>query len=151
MWDYFTKDTGRKKVLCRLCNNEYSYLETTSNLRDHLIRYHYKRNDTVGSGDKQQTSMDTFLNRHMCTPARRKKITELVAFIVAKDIRPAAVVDGEEFKRLLSFLEHGYVVPSSVHIMGVVGRMYAMAKEKLKRVLAENTIKYSMTTDIQLC
>ena len=136
VWDYFTKDTGRKKMLCRLCNNEYSYLGATSN----LIRYHkdkYKRNDTVGSGNKQQTSMDTFLNRHKCTPARSKKIIELIAFMVTKDLRPAAVVDGEGFKRLLSFLEPGYVVPSSVHIMDVVGRKYA-----------ENTTKYSMTTDI---
>ena len=151
VWDYFTKDASRKKVLCRLCNNEYSYLGATSNLRDHLIRYHkdkYKRNDTVRSGDKQQTSMDTFLNRHKCTPARSKKITELVAFMVAKDLRPAAVIDGEGFKQLLSFLKPGYVVTSSVYIMDVVGRKYAMAKEKLKRVLAENTTKYSMTTDI---
>ena len=32
--------------------------------------------------------------------------------------------------------------------MDVVGRKYTMVKEKLKRVLAENTTKYSMTTDI---
>ena len=32
--------------------------------------------------------------------------------------------------------------------MDVVGRKYAMVKEKLKRLLAENTLKYSMTTDI---
>ena len=78
-----------------------------SNLEDYLIHYHkdnYKRNDTVGSSDKQQTSMDTFLNHHKCPPARSKKITELVAFMVAKDLQPAAVVDGEGFKRLLSFL-----------------------------------------------
>ena len=79
VWNYFTKDTGRKKVLCQLCNNEYSYLGTTSNLRDHLMRYHkdkYKRNNTVGSGDKQQISMDAFVNRHKCTPASSKKTTE---------------------------------------------------------------------------
>ena len=32
--------------------------------------------------------------------------------------------------------------------MDILGRKYAMVKEKLKRVLAENTTKYSMTTDI---
>ena len=151
VWDYFTKNAGGKKVLCRLCNNEYSYLGTTSNLRDHLIRYHkdkYKRNDTSESGNKQQTSMDTFVNRFKCPPARAKKITELVAFMVAKDLRPAAIVDGEGFKRLLSYLEPGYVVPSSVHIMDVIAHKYTLAKEKLRRILAENTTKYSLTTDI---
>ena len=68
--------------------------------------------------------------------------------MVAKDLRPAAVIDGEEFKQLLSFLETSYVVPSSVHIMDVVGQKYTMAKEKLMRILAENTTKYSLTTDI---
>ena len=91
-----------------------------SNLRDHLIHYHndkYKRNDTTESGNKQQTTMDTFLNRHKCPPAHAKKITELVAFMVAKDLQPAAIIDGEGFKELLSFLKPGYVVPSSVHKM----------------------------------
>ena len=141
VWGYFEKNANGKKVQCRLCEHEYAYLGTTSNLRDHLVRYHkdkYKRSDTIESGDKQQTSLDIFVNRHKCPPARAKKITELVALMVARDLRPAAIVDGEGFKRLLSFLEPGYVIPSSVHLMDVVRRKYAMAKEKLKRILAEN-------------
>ena len=39
-WDYFKKNASRKKVWCRLCEHENAYLETTSNLRDHLICYH---------------------------------------------------------------------------------------------------------------
>ena len=68
--------------------------------------------------------------------------------MVARDLRPAAIVDGEGFKQLLSFLEPGYVIPSSVHLMDIVRRKYTMAKEKLKRILAENKTKYSLTTDI---
>jgi len=90
VWDYFAKNAGRKKVLCQVCNNEYLYLRTASNLRDHLICYHkdkYKRKDTIlQSGDKQQTSMDTFVNHFKCPLSRAKKITELVAFMVAKDL-----------------------------------------------------------------
>ena len=36
MW----KCTNGKKALCQLCNKEYAYYGTTSNLRDHLQRYH---------------------------------------------------------------------------------------------------------------
>ena len=92
--------------------------------------------------------MDTFLNHHKCLPAHFKKTAELVAFMVAKDLQPAAIVDEEGFKRLLSFLEPGYVVPSSVHIMDDVGRKYTIAKEKLKRIFAENTTKFFLTTNI---
>jgi len=145
------KNADGKKVLCQVCNNEYSYLGTTSNLRDHLIHYHkdkYKRKDTIQSSDKQQTSMDTFVNHFKCPPAHAKKITELVAFMVAKNLRPAAIVNGEGFKQLLSYLEPEYVVLSSVHLMDVIACKYILAKEKLRRILAENTTKYSLTTDI---
>ena len=156
VWDFFTKVPGGKKVLCGLCKNEYSYLGATSNLREHLLRYHkekYKRNESgsnKASDGKEQTSMDAFFTRSKCPPSRAKKITELIAFMVAKDLRPAAVVDGEGFKRLLSYLEPGYVIPSSVHIMDVIRRKYTVAKEKLKRILAESgkTTQYSLTTDI---
>ena len=43
VWDFFTKVPGRKKVLCGLCKNKYSYLGTTSNLREHLLRYHKEK------------------------------------------------------------------------------------------------------------
>ena len=113
-------------MLCGLCNNEYSYLGTTSNLREHLRRHHkdqYKRSGsgrTKVSDGKEQTSIDTFFTRSKCPPSRAKKITELIALMVAKDLRPAAVVDGTGFKRLVSYLEPGYAIPSSVHIMDVV-------------------------------
>ena len=83
-----------------------------------------------GNG-KGQTNLDGFIVCSKCPPSCAKKITELIALMVAKDLRPAAVVDGEGFKRLLFYLEPGYVIPSSVHIMDVVRRKYIMAKEKL--------------------
>ena len=135
----------------RLCEHEHAYLGTTSNLRDHLVHYHkdkYKRRDTIESGDKQQTRLDIFVNHHKCPPARAKKVTELIVLMVARDLQPAAIVDVEGFKQLLSFLEPGYVIPLSVYLMVIVRWKYAMAKEKLKRILAENKTKYSLTTDI---
>ena len=120
VWDFFTKVPGGKKVLGEvlggLCKNEYSYLGTTSNLREYLLRYHkekYKRNESgsnKASDGKEQTSIDAFFTRSKCPPSRAKKITKLIAFMVVKDLRPAAVVDGEGFKRLLSYLEPGYVI-----------------------------------------
>ena len=101
-----------------------------------MIHYHkdkYKQSDTLESGDKQQTSLDTFVNHHKCPPACAKKITELVALVVAKDLRSTAIIDGEGFKWLLSFLEPGYVMPWSVHLMDVVHWKYTVVNEKLKR------------------
>ena len=89
VWDYFEKNASGKKVQCQLCKNEYAYLGMTSNLRDHLNRYHkdkYKRNDARESGNKQQTSLDSFVNRHKCPAARAKRIAELLALMIARDL-----------------------------------------------------------------
>ena len=151
VWGYFEKNAGGKKVQCRLCKNEYAYLGTTSNLRDHLIRYHrekYKQSDAIESGNKQLTSLVIIVNCHKCQAARSKRITELLALMIARDLQPAAIVEGEGFKQFLSFLEPDYVISLSVHLMDVVCRKYTMAKEKLKRILADNKTKYSLTIDI---
>ena len=99
VWCYFTKKAFEKKALCQLCNREYAYLGTTSNLRDHLLRFHkdkYKGKD--GTNNKQQSNIDTFVTRAKCPSVRAKKITELVALMIVKDLRPAAIVEGDGFK-----------------------------------------------------
>ena len=50
IWGYFEKNASEKKVQCRLCEHEYAYLRTMSNMRYHLICYHkdkYKQSHTV--------------------------------------------------------------------------------------------------------
>ena len=68
--------------------------------------------------------------------------------MVAKDLRSAAIVEGEGFKQLLSYLEPGYTVPSAVHVMDVVRRKFAVAKSKLQGILSTNESKYAIITDI---
>ena len=69
-----------------------SYLGAMSNLREYLLHYHkdkYKCNKSGGnkaSDDKEQTSMDAFFIRSTCPISCAKKITELIAFMVAKDL-----------------------------------------------------------------
>ena len=42
--------------------------------------------------------MDSFVSHVKCPPTRAKRITELIALMVVKDLRPAAIVEGEGFK-----------------------------------------------------
>ena len=93
-------------------------------------------------------TIDSFLSRAKCPVIRAKRITELIALMVVKDFRPAAVVEGEGFKRLLSYLGPGYTIPSSVHVMDIVRLKFLAAKEKLREVLSTNDSKYVITTDI---
>ena len=151
VWKYFTKCASRKRALCHLCNKEYAYLGATSNLRDHLQRYHkdkYRVKSDFNGTERNTVTIDSFLSRAKCPVTRAKRITELIALMVAKDLRPAAVVEGEGFKRLLSYLEPGYTIPSSVHVMDIVRRKFLAAKEKLGEILSANESKYGITTDI---
>ena len=50
-------------------------------------------------------TINFFLSCAKCPVTRAKMITELIALMVAKDLRPAAVAEGEGFKRLLSDLD----------------------------------------------
>ena len=69
-----------------------------------MEQYYIKRQQA----ENQPLILDMFVNCHKCPPAHAKRITELVTFMVAKDLRSATIVDGEDLKRLLSFLELGY-------------------------------------------
>lgn len=40
VWRVFVKDAARKRTLCTQCGKEFKYRYTTTNLRDHLKRYH---------------------------------------------------------------------------------------------------------------
>ena len=63
------------------------------------MRFHkdkYKAKDC--SNNKQQSNIDTFVTSAKCPSVHAKKITELVPFMVAKDLRPATIVEGDEFK-----------------------------------------------------
>ena len=142
VWKYFLKK-GPKTVKCTICDKEYSYHGGTSNLCDHLVRIHSNE-----FKPKQQPSLDAFVIRGKCPHSRAKRITELIADMAARDLRPATVVEGDGFKALLKFIEPGYKVPSATHIAQVVRRQYEAAKVALKQKLKEDALSLAITSDI---
>ena len=115
VWKYFTKCASRKKALCQLCNKEYAYLGAASNLCVHLQHYH---KDKYKGTQQNVVTIDFFLSHAKRPVTRAKRITELIALMVAKNLRPAAVVEGEGFKWL--YLKPAYTILSSVHVMDIV-------------------------------
>uniref|UniRef100_A0A1X7UQS2 Uncharacterized protein n=1 Tax=Amphimedon queenslandica TaxID=400682 RepID=A0A1X7UQS2_AMPQE len=51
--------------------------------------------------------------------------------MVARDLMPLSIVEGEGFKRLMNYIELGYTVPSYTHVTIVCCQMYSELKEKL--------------------
>ncbi len=53
-------------------------------------------------------------------------ISQKIVEIVARDLRPISVVDGEGFKKLINYIEPGYKVPSHTH----TSQLYALRSMK---------------------
>jgi len=63
------------------------------------------------------------------------------------DLRPAATVEGVEFKQLIHYFEPDYKVPSATHMVECLTDMYETAKGRLTEVL-KNSQHIALSTDI---
>ena len=80
------------------------------------------------------------------TDAHATQITELIAELVARDLRPLSVVEGEGFRQLLKYIEPNYQVPSRPHVPTVCQKLYASVKEKLH--IALQSCYVAFTSDL---
>ena len=66
-----------------------------------------------------------------CSAERAKEITKRISAMVARDLRPISMVEGDGFKHLMSYVEPGYTVPSHTNIASVCRRLYDQLKDKI--------------------
>ena len=91
VWEHYDKvDDG--EVKCKLCNKSQKYSGGTSNLRNHLDRYHAAKYSIPKS-----PTITKFTRLHTCTPDRRRKITKMLSSFIAKDMRPINVIQVSVF------------------------------------------------------
>ena len=153
VWEFFVKE-GEKSVKCTLCNTILTYHGGTSSMRSHLSGKHDRmitvNHDSTTSSDSScssQSSMDSFVGvKRKCSSDRATKVTKLVCEMVARDLRPVSIVEGDGFKRLINYLEPEYRVPSHTHITSVCHRMYQVEREKLEVELVDRHV--GLTSDI---
>ena len=124
VWKFFSKCTdSASRVKCDLCDKEFTYCCTTSNLRDHLQRDQYKP-------QQQQQTLITLSQR--CSESKSKAIMDLLVDVVAMDMRPMTIVEGEGMIRLLKFLEPGFNMPSRKHLTKLLQAKHDKAVSLLK-------------------
>ena len=88
-----------------------------------------------------------FAHSIVCSQARSKAITELVAGVIIKDLRPISFVDGEGFQKLMKYVEPGYCLPSVTYFTKLIEHRYEEAITKVQQVLrAANSV--SITSDM---
>ena len=68
--------------------------------------------------------------------------------MVAIDLCPLRIVEGEGFLSLIKYLEPGSKVPSAMYLASLVHRKHKTGQEKLKEILGREVLSVSFTTDI---
>ena len=159
VWKFFNTLQGKKSVQYQLCpvgNNDglLAYHGGTSSMREHLKRRHYTlfceatTSDTSDmSSTSKQTRLDSFTCNLSCSWTRSKAITDCVAGVIIKDLRPINFVDGEGFQNLMKFVEPAYHLTSATYFTKLIKLKHKVAVTKVQQVLqAANYI--SITSDM---
>ena len=107
-------------------------------MREHLKRCHFtafsETTDIIDisfSTIGKQTKLDRFTYSIVCSQACSKAITELVAGVIIKDLRPISFVDEEGFQK---YVEPGYCLPSATYFMKLIEHRYEEAITKVQQV-----------------
>ncbi|XP_017261968.1 E3 SUMO-protein ligase ZBED1-like [Kryptolebias marmoratus] len=125
-----TQEVDKSKVVCKLCQRELKYCSNTTNLRNHLTRYHADALQKAQPVDSKQTQIDkSFISKLPSSSARAQKITKSVAVFICKDLRPYSVVENKGFKNMLKILEPRYAIPTRKYMTEVaVPSLYTEVK-----------------------
>ncbi|XP_056133960.1 zinc finger BED domain-containing protein 4 [Lampris incognitus] len=158
LWNHFSiSPADPTKVVCLHCSRTISRGKKTTNLGTsclfrHMQRFHghvLESNNTI-SGDVpsaeihvKQELMDTsvfeenvekFDEHHPVA----KKITKLIAEMLALDLQPSAMVENAGLNRLLEYLQPQYSLPSSSYFTSTaIPEMYERVKEVVLTHLKE--------------
>ncbi|XP_046728576.1 zinc finger BED domain-containing protein 4 isoform X2 [Silurus meridionalis] len=156
LWNHFSLSSADPtKVVCLHCNRTISRGKKTTNLGTsclfrHMQRFHghVLENNSNISGDAssaevKQKLMDTSAYEESsekfddCHPVA-KKITRLVAEMLALDLQPSAMVENVGLNRLLEYLQPQYSLPSSSYFTSTaIPEMYESVKEVVLTHLKE--------------
>ena len=147
------KRLDEKSVRCRICNHKVGFSGNTTNLGQHLQKWHPEVLSGEGSGAKaskvQQLTLESCSVRPISKlpsgSKRAKEITQRIAEFIARDMRPVSVIEGTGFVNLVATLDPTYQVPSRKHIMKVLHDMNDV-KVHLQAEL-ESVENVALTTD----
>lgn len=160
LWNHFSiSPADPTKVVCLHCSRTISRGKKTTNLGTsclfrHMQRFHghvLDSNNTI-SGDVpsaeihvKQELMDTAVYEAEQSPERfdehhpiAKKITKLIAEMLALDLQPSALVENAGLNRLLEYLQPQYSLPpSSFFTSTAIPDMYERVKDVVLTHLKE--------------
>ncbi|XP_051994042.1 E3 SUMO-protein ligase ZBED1-like [Xyrauchen texanus] len=149
-WEHFTLNAAKKIVTCKLCKAELVWHGSTTVMHEHMKRKHVGVTDEGETARKKQLTMSEFVQRRNppCTPQQAAIVTDAILSMLVTDMRPMAMVEDEGFKKMVSILNPGYILPSRTHFTKLMERKYQEAFQKIKSAINTTNSRMALTTDI---
>nr|XP_028597852.1 zinc finger BED domain-containing protein 1-like isoform X1 [Podarcis muralis] len=154
VWNYYTK-LGDAYVECNVCKKQLSFHNSTTTMREHLVRKHSIR-DTLLSQlkddqvpDPDYVAQETAIKRARqltpenssqyhaasCAEPRTDVILELVLEMIFRDLHPLSVVKDKGFGLLIGYLEPSFILPSPMQLSSMLWHRYNVVKQHLEHYL----------------
>ncbi|XP_039225122.1 E3 SUMO-protein ligase ZBED1-like isoform X3 [Crotalus tigris] len=154
VWNYYTK-LGDAYVECNVCKKQLSFHNSTTTMREHLVRKHSIRDTLLSqlkddqAPDPDYAAQENAIKRARqltpennnpyhtvaCTEPRSDVILELVLEMIFRDLHPLSVVKDKGFGLLIGYLEPSFVLPSPVQLSSMLWHRYNVVKQHLERYL----------------
>jgi len=163
----------RKRVYCKLCKRDYSYVGNTTNLWQHLEECHVETFREAKEEAKQaseesssssatapgtttssdQPKIDLVLAQKHPYPrnsARLKVLNNSVCYFIAKDMHPYQTVNDAGFRAMLAAFDPRYTpMDRKTLATNYIPKLYDKEKERICSELCSAEISsYALTTDI---
>ncbi|XP_061767894.1 E3 SUMO-protein ligase ZBED1-like [Nerophis ophidion] len=123
VWEYFTLNTAKKTVSCKMCSMDLAWHGSTTSLREHLKRKHVLSTHEENSR-KKQASISDLVERKVCTPKHAAALTDAILNMLLTDMRPLSIVEDEGFRQIIHILNPGLTLPSRTHFTKLMERKY---------------------------
>ncbi|CAG8458855.1 16676_t:CDS:2 [Cetraspora pellucida] len=136
VWPYFNEDTG--SPVCKLCNTPFSAVASTSTLRRHL-----KIHDIIAPKRKHKHLV---INPYL--EIEQQKRDNLVVRWIICDLQSFNVVEGEEWRAMISKFDPRYQFPSRNMIRDYVTELFQKKKSEVKLALHKISNKVAFTSDL---
>ncbi|XP_072401942.1 E3 SUMO-protein ligase ZBED1-like [Diabrotica undecimpunctata] len=167
-WKYFSKSNDKKLAKCSECGKEYKTCGNTTNLFDHLKRFHphltknsqslqlasasiSTSHSEASSARSNTRSVSPFFRKAQLydnNSLRKKSLDEALIMMICQDFQPFSIVKDEGFRKFVELLDSRYSLPNPDTLKNkLLKNMYDETSNTLKDILG--SIKYvAITTDI---
>lgn len=151
VWKYFKRSGDKKFAKCVTCGKEYKTSGNTSNLADHLKRFHQIQDQpeissasssntdlTSSSARSSVRSVSPFFRRSVfydSNSQRKKELDQCLALMIATDMQPFNIVNDKGFQKFVKLLDPRYEIPNKGTVKSIMTKLYTEAEVKLKEIL----------------